>query len=60
MKKVYTITIDNLTENDMRDIFYEAIEKLGIKAGQQIPTNMLDLRERVIKLMFSTGDKNER
>jgi hypothetical protein len=59
MKKVYTITINNLTESDMRDIFYEAIEKLGIKAGQQIPTDMLDLREKVIKLMFSTGDKNE-
>jgi hypothetical protein len=60
MNKTYTVTINNLTEADMRDVFYEAIEKLGIKAGQQIPTDMLDLRERVIKLMFSTGDKNER
>jgi hypothetical protein len=33
MKKVYTITIDNLTEADMHDIFYEAIEELGVTAG---------------------------
>jgi hypothetical protein len=52
MKKTYTITIDNLSENDMRDIFYEAIEKLGVKAGQQIPADMVDLRETVIRLMF--------
>jgi len=52
MKKTYTITIDNLSENDMRDIFYEAIEKLGVKAGQQIPADMVDLREAVIRLMF--------
>lgn len=26
MNKTYTITINNLTESDMRDIFYEAIE----------------------------------
>lgn len=28
MNKTYTVTINNLTESDMRDIFYEAIEKL--------------------------------
>jgi hypothetical protein len=55
MKKIYTVTLDNLTENDMRDIFYEAIEKLGIKAGQQIPADMVDLRETVIRLMFEKG-----
>jgi hypothetical protein len=60
MKKVYTITINNLTESDMCDIFYEAIEKLGVQAGEKIPGDMVDLREKVIKLMFSTGDKNER
>jgi hypothetical protein len=52
MKKIHTITIDNLTENDMRDIFYEAIEKLGVEAGQKIPAGMVDLRETVIRLMF--------
>jgi hypothetical protein len=52
MKKTYTITIDNLSENDMRDIFYEAIEKLGVKTGQKIPADMVDLRETVIRLMF--------
>jgi hypothetical protein len=52
MKKTYTVTVDNLTENDMRDIFHEAIEKLGVKAGQQIPGDMVDLRETVIRLMF--------
>ena len=55
MNKIYTVTINNLTENDMRDIFYEAIEKLGIKAGQQIPADMVDLRETVIRLMFEKG-----
>jgi hypothetical protein len=55
MKKTYTVTLDNLTENDMRDIFYEAIEKLGIKAGQQIPADMVDLRETVLRLMFEKG-----
>jgi len=52
MKKTYKITIDNLSENDMRDIFYDAFEKLGVKAGQQIPADMVDLRETVIRLMF--------
>jgi hypothetical protein len=55
MKKIYTVTVDNLTENDMRDIFYEAIEKLGVKAGQQIPADIVDLRETVLRLMFEKG-----
>jgi hypothetical protein len=52
MNKAYTVTINNLTEGDMRDIFYEAIEKLGVEAGQKIPADMADLREAVIRLMF--------
>ena len=56
MNKTYTVTINNLTETDMRDIFYEAIEKLGIQAGQSIPGDMVDLRETVIKLMFEVKD----
>lgn len=52
MKKIYTVTINNLTEADMRDIFYEAIEKLGVEAGQKIPADLVDLREAVIRLMF--------
>ena len=52
MNKIYTVTIDNLTENDMRDIFYEAIEELGVTAGDIIPSDMVDLREAVIRLMF--------
>lgn len=52
MNKTYTVTINNLTESDMHDIFYEAIEKLGVKAGQQIPGDMVDLRETVIRLLF--------
>jgi hypothetical protein len=52
MNKIYTVTINNLSENDMYEIFYEAIEKLGVEAGQQIPTDMVDLRETVIRLMF--------
>ena len=52
VNKTYTVTINNLTEADMRDIFYEAIEKLGVQAGQSIPGDMVDLRETVIRLMF--------
>ena len=52
MNKTYTVTINNLTEADMRDVFYEAIEKLGVQAGQSIPGDMVDLREVVIRLMF--------
>lgn len=52
MNKTYTVTINNLTESDMRDIFYEAIEKLGVQAGEKIPEDMVDLRETVIRLMF--------
>ena len=52
MNKIYTVTINNLTEADMRDIFYEAIEKLGVQAGQSIPGDVVDLRETVIRLMF--------
>jgi hypothetical protein len=57
MKKTYTITIDNLSENDMHDIFYKAIEKLGVKTGQQIPAYMVDLRETVIRLMFEKAEE---
>ena len=57
MNKAYTVTINNLSENDMRDIFYEAIEKLGVKAGQQIPADMVDLRETVIRLMFEKAEE---
>lgn len=57
MKKIYTITIDNLSENDMRDIFYKATERLGVKAGQQIPADMVDLRETVIMLMFEKAEE---
>ncbi len=57
MNKIYTVTINNLTENDMRDIFYEAIEELGVTAGDIIPTDMLNLRETVIRLMFEKRDK---
>jgi hypothetical protein len=52
VNKIYTVTINNLTENDMRDIFYEAIEELGVTAGDIIPADMLNLRETVIRLMF--------
>ena len=52
MNKTYTVTINNLTESDMRDIFYEAIEKLGVKAGEKIPSDMVNLREAVIRLML--------
>jgi hypothetical protein len=55
VNKTYTVTINNLTESDMRDIFYEAIEKLGVKAGEKIPSDMVDLREVVIRLMFEVG-----
>ena len=57
MKKTYTITINNLSENDMQDIFYEAIEKLGVKAGQQIPADMFDLKEMVIRIMFEKAEE---
>lgn len=52
MNKTYTVTINNLTESDMRDIFYEAMKRLGVKAGEKIPSDMVDLREAVIRLMF--------
>lgn len=56
MNKTYTVTINNLTETNMRDIFYEAIEKLGVKAGEKIPSDMVDLREAVIRLLFEVKD----
>lgn len=56
MNKTYTVTINNLTETDMRGIFYEAIEKLGVKAGEIIPSNMVDLRETVVRLMFEVKE----
>ena len=56
MNKTYTVTINNLTESDMRDIFYEAIENLGVKAGDKIPGDIVDLRESVIRLMFEINE----
>lgn len=56
MKKQTNIVINDLTENDMYDIFYEAIEKLGVEAGDVIPNQMVDLRETVIRIMFKELD----
>lgn len=57
MKKEIKITIQDLTEEDMRNVFYQAIEELGVKPGQQIPADMYNLREQVINIMFERKDK---
>lgn len=55
--KSYKITINELSEEDMRDILHQAITLMGISPGEKIPWEIVDLRERIIQVMF--GDKNE-
>ena len=57
MDKKYTVTVNNLTENDMRDIFYDALTKMGVNPGDTIPREMSLLKETVIGLMFKVDSK---
>ena len=56
MKKVTKITYNNVSENDMRNFLHEAIDRLGVSGGQQIPKDMLELREELIKVMFGENE----
>lgn len=53
MKHNITVTLQDVTEQDIRDIFHSAIEQLGVRAGDQIPADMYNLREKVISALFN-------
>jgi hypothetical protein len=53
MKKTYITIINDLTESDMRDIFSDAIDALGITGGSLIPPDMFNLREKVLQILFN-------
>ena len=57
MKRNTTITLEDVTEQDMRDAFSLAIEELGVTAGDQIPADMYNLREQVIDILFRPVEK---
>lgn len=46
------ITYDNFSENDLSAIFTEAFTNLGVKCGEQIPKDMFNVREEVLKILF--------
>jgi hypothetical protein len=56
MQKEISITINELTEQDLRNVFHQAIEELGVKAGEQIPSDMFNLREQVVDILFRSGE----
>jgi hypothetical protein len=57
MKKKFTVTLQDVTEQDLRDAFHQAIDELGVKAGQQIPADMYNLREQVMDILFRPVEK---
>jgi hypothetical protein len=57
MKQNITITLQDVTEQDLRDAFHQAIDELGVKAGQQIPADMYNLREQVMDILFRPVEK---
>jgi hypothetical protein len=52
MKRINNITIDNFSEQDLRDIFHDVFEQLGVTAGDLIPKDMVNVREKLIQLLF--------
>jgi hypothetical protein len=52
MKKEVKITLQDVTENDIRNVFHDAIDSLGVSAGEQIPTDMYNLRDAVLRILF--------
>jgi hypothetical protein len=52
METEIKIVINKLTEGDMRDVFHNAIGRLGVQECATIPPDMFALREAVIQLMF--------
>lgn len=59
MKRDTTITLQDVTEQDLRDVFHKAIDELGVKTGQQIPADMYNLRERVMDILFRPFDNDK-
>jgi hypothetical protein len=59
MKKEFTVTLQDVTEQDLRDAFHQAIDELGVKAGQQIPADMYNLREQVMDILFRPVEKSQ-
>ena len=55
MKREYTVKIHDLTENDLRNVFYDTFEQLGVTAGDKIPTAYVDVREELIRQLFKKG-----
>jgi hypothetical protein len=53
MKRKTITTIQDVTEQDIRNAFRDAFDKLGIKAGEQIPAQMYDLREVLVDILFN-------
>lgn len=59
MKRDTTITLQDVTEQDLRDVFHKAIDELGIKNGDQIPADMYNLREQVMDILFRPFDNDK-
>ena len=59
MKRDTTITLQDVTEQDLRDVFHKAIDELGIKGGDQIPADMYNLREQVMDILFRPFDNDK-
>ena len=52
MKTELTVTCNNFTEQDMQNFLFEARDKIGIKGGQQIPSQIYDFQVALITIMF--------
>lgn len=47
-----TTILHNVTENDILDVFNEAISQTGVRPGDIIPTDMIRMKQLVVKILF--------
>lgn len=52
MKLKINPILDNISEDDIRNLFDESFKHLGIKPGGEIPTDFYNIRETFCHLLF--------
>jgi uncharacterized protein YukJ len=52
MKKIYSVVINEFSEQDFEDIFYQATSNMGIEPGHTIPSDILNLKYNLMRLLF--------
>jgi len=56
-KITVTVTVHNLTEDDLREEFQKALTGLDSEGGYTVPRDLIYFKERVIKQMFYPAEE---